>query len=188
VGALIAGSFALGSIPFGWLVARAVSGVDIRHHGSGNIGATNVGRVVGRGWGWLVLALDAAKGAGPVLVARSMDPEAAVAAGLAAILGHVFTPWLGFRGGKGVATAAGVFAVLTPLPFTAALLAFLAMWGVTRTVGWGSLAGATTLLGATWALETAPGLRAMATAVAVLVWVRHAGNLRRALGNSRSRS
>ena len=105
-----------GSIPFGLLVVRAARGVDVRGQGSGNIGATNVARVAGKGLGVRVLVLDALKGALPVLLARAVEPTPLVPAlvGAAAFAGHVAPPWLGFRGGKGVATALGVLAVLAP--------------------------------------------------------------------------
>src|SRR5690242_17213462 len=121
-------SYLVGAIPFGYAVARG-RGVDILRQGSGNIGATNVGRVLGWPFGILVFLLDFAKGALPVvaataLIARDADLAAAlgtdglpVLAGLAAFLGHLFPVYLGFRGGKGVATAAGVVAILLPGPF-----------------------------------------------------------------------
>ena len=116
LGLVALGAYLFGSVPFGYLVSRS-RGVDLRKVGSGNIGATNVGRVVGRGWGILVFVLDFGKGAGPVLAATiltkrlalDLPAEAAgVTAGLAAFLGHLFPIWLGFHGGKGVSTAAGV--------------------------------------------------------------------------------
>ena len=112
--------YLVGAVPFGYLVARA-RGVDIFKHGSGNIGATNVGRVLGRPFGVLVFVLDFAKGALPVVAARALAPhyvvnlrseELGVVAGLAAVLGHLFPVYLRFHGGKGVATAAGVVGVL----------------------------------------------------------------------------
>src|SRR5581483_440717 len=116
-------AYLIGSAPFGYLIAR-MRGVDILSQGSGNIGATNVSRVLGRRWGVLVFVLDFAKGAVPVLVAMRLTsvlvPElpgavAGIAAGVSAFLGHLFPVFLRLRGGKGVATAAGV-AVVTPLP------------------------------------------------------------------------
>src|SRR5262245_17383006 len=116
-------SYLLGAIPFGLLVARVFAGVDVRAAGSGNIGATNVGRTSGKWLGILTLVLDGAKGAAPVLIAEQVldQPIAVVAgAGLAAVLGHVFPVYLRFRGGKGVATGAGVFFAISPV---AALIA-----------------------------------------------------------------
>src|SRR5436853_2081253 len=109
-------SYFLGAVPFGYLIARA-RGVDILHAGSGNIGATNVGRILGKRFGLLVFALDFAKGAVPTfLCLRWLGVTAGVTAGLAAFIGHLFPVYLRFRGGKGVATGAGVVAGLFPLP------------------------------------------------------------------------
>src|SRR6516164_7300951 len=127
---IILASYLLGSIPFGYLVARW-KGVDILHQGSGNIGATNVGRVLGKRLGILVFVLDFAKGALPTAAARwaeqAQNPGTQtdvlpVVAGLAAFVGHMFPVYLRFRGGKGVATGAGVVTVLLPLPALAGLL------------------------------------------------------------------
>src|SRR5262245_28734497 len=153
--AIIAGAYLIGALPFGWLVARW-RGVDIFAHGSGNIGATNVGRVLGRRFGLLVFLLDFAKGAIPVAaglaLAARLDPSTpvppevyGVGAGLAALLGHLFSPCLGFRGGKGVATGAGVVVVLFPVAALGALLAWIAVVSATRTVSLASLTAAVTL-------------------------------------------
>jgi glycerol-3-phosphate acyltransferase PlsY len=115
--ALLVTGYLCGSIPFGVIVARALTGKDVRAAGSGNIGATNVARVAGKKIGALVLVLDATKGSLPVLLARWLYPELSAwhaAVGLAAFVGHVFPVWLRFKGGKGVATAMGVLAVLLP--------------------------------------------------------------------------
>ena len=119
--ALTLAAYLVGSIPFGFLTAKAVRGIDIRQHGSGNIGATNVGRVLGGRWGIFVLLLDLMKGLAPVLITRWLLRGSAnathweVAAGMAAIAGHMFPCWLWFRGGKGVATAMGVVLCLAPV-------------------------------------------------------------------------
>ena len=132
---VVVGAYFLGAIPFGWLVARARA-VDILRVGSGNIGATNVAREVGMGWGLLVFLLDSAKGAVPVLLAGRLGPMSdiempphgvEVLAGVAAFLGHLFPIYLGFRGGKGVATGAGVAVALVPI----ITLIALATWGLT---------------------------------------------------------
>jgi glycerol-3-phosphate acyltransferase PlsY len=115
-------SYLIGSIPTGLIVAKLVGGRDIRDYGSGNIGATNVARVIGKKWGALVLALDILKGFIPVVllppllgVARSDNGFVDVSVGAAAVLGHCFSAFLNFRGGKGVATAIGVFLAIAPL-------------------------------------------------------------------------
>lgn len=157
--ALIAVAFLAGSIPFGLLIARA-RGVDIRAYGSGNIGATNVGRVLGRKYFFLCFAFDFAKGFVPTLVAGRvlgalgrMDLAPGLAAQwlgvmLAAVLGHVFCPWLKFKGGKGVATSAGaalaVFPALT-IPGAAGLMVFLIALGLWRYVSLAAVLAGTTL-------------------------------------------
>src|SRR3954453_20784431 len=125
--AALTAAYLIGAIPFGWLIARS-RGIDLFHAGSGNIGATNVGRVLGRKFGLLVFALDFLKGAVPVAVVRSVlpdEPWAAVAAGLAAFVGHMFPVYFRFRGGKGVATGAGVVAMLLPGPTAVAVVVWV---------------------------------------------------------------
>jgi glycerol-3-phosphate acyltransferase PlsY len=144
-------SYFIGSIPFGWIIAKLVAGIDIRKAGSGNIGATNVARVVGAHWGMAVLVLDALKGVLPTrLLPRTFlavdDPafvHLSVACGMATILGHNFPCWLSFRGGKGVATSLGVIAVLGFEGTVAAALTFLIVFGMWRIVSLGSILAAT---------------------------------------------
>src|SRR5262245_45708280 len=150
-------SYLIGAIPFGYLVARA-RGVDIFAHGSGNVGATNVARVLGKRLGILVFVLDFAKGAGPGLVAlalklpvhsEQMLPQTGgleVRGGLAAFLGHLFPVYLRFKGGKGVDTGAGVVAVLFPLPALGAIIVWIVMLLAGRYVSLASLAAALTLV------------------------------------------
>src|SRR6516162_8618717 len=146
-------SYLVGAIPFGYLVARG-RGVDILKQGSGNIGATNVGRVLGRPFGVLVFLLDFGKGAVPALIARvwtsahesALPPDSLpVAAAVAAFLGHLFPIYLRFHGGKGVATAAGGVSVLLPVPALAALLAWLVVAIAARYVSLASLTAAAVL-------------------------------------------
>ena len=122
--------FAAGSIPFGLIIGKRL-GVDIREKGSGNIGASNVTRVLGLIPGLVVALLDIAKGALPVLIARKYGGVATMV-GWAAILGHCFSPWLGGKGGKGVATAFGVFLVVAPLSAVVAVIVFGAVLAITR--------------------------------------------------------
>jgi len=113
-------AYLLGTIPFGLIIGRLVKGVDVRKHGSGNLGASNVFRVVGKGWGLLVLALDVSKGYGAVRMAGffsgGMQEWFLIALAMAAILGHTFPVWLRFKGGKGVATSLGVFLAAAMVP------------------------------------------------------------------------
>jgi acyl-phosphate glycerol 3-phosphate acyltransferase len=183
-------SYLCGAIPFGYLVARA-RGVDILRHGSGNIGATNVGRVLGRRWGLLVFLLDFGKGVAPTLFAArvlaSFPPNVLpVAAGIAAFLGHLFPVYLGFRGGKGVATGGGVVAVLLPIPFLAAFLTWLTVFVSTRTMSLASLLAASVLCLTRLAQPHpwAPDewvLTAFCLAAAGLVVARHHANIHRLL-------
>jgi acyl phosphate:glycerol-3-phosphate acyltransferase len=142
----IIGAYLAGGIPFGYLAGKIHKGIDIREYGSRNVGATNVLRVIGKGPGIAVYLLDALKGLLPVLLSKLLWPAATpqqewfhIAAGLAAILGHVFTPYLRFKGGKGVATASGAMLGLAPLPLLAALLTFALVFGATRYVSLGSI-------------------------------------------------
>jgi acyl phosphate:glycerol-3-phosphate acyltransferase len=169
--------YAIGSLPIGYLVAQTASGVDLRRVGSGNVGATNVYRTGGLRMGIAVMAADMAKGAGAVLVAGGGTP--AVAAGVAAVVGHIYPVWLGFRGGKGVATASGVFGVLAPWPTLIAAAAFGLTVARTRFVSLGSLVATVLLPVIEWSM---PGLRSVdigATLVAALILFRHRGNVAR---------
>jgi acyl phosphate:glycerol-3-phosphate acyltransferase len=191
-------AYLIGAIPFGYLVAR-LRGVDILSHGSGNIGATNVGRILGRRFGILVFLLDFAKGALPVLAAGAITagdlPPAwpQVTAGVAAFLGHLFPVYLRFRGGKGVATGAGVVAVLVPGPTAGAALAWLAVVAASRYVSLASLAAAVTLcvLRLTLTPEPLAGPNGVVTGfcllAATLVAARHRANIGRLLRGNENR-
>jgi len=153
-------AYALGAIPFSFLVARRVRGIDLRKHGSGNLGATNVYRTLGPGWGVSVLLLDMAKGAAAVLVmtlAITYWPEGEnlplhlpadvwrIVAGLLAAVGHTASPFMNFHGGKGVATTAGAYFVLAPYPLLITLGIFGIVLGVTRIVSIASITAAAVL-------------------------------------------
>jgi glycerol-3-phosphate acyltransferase PlsY len=180
-------AYLLGSIPFGLLVAKVFGRGDVRQEGSGNIGATNVSRVAGPLAGILTLLLDGAKGAAAVLVAGRYSNDSAmwmVIAGLAALVGHCFPVWLKFKGGKGVATAAGVYLALCPPAFLAGLILFLLVASVSRYVSLGSVAAAVAmplLMYFLWAPHHAPPpvITFGALAVAVLIVYKHDGNLQR---------
>jgi acyl phosphate:glycerol-3-phosphate acyltransferase len=190
LGTLLA-AYLVGAIPFGYLVARA-RGVDIFAHGSGNIGATNVGRVLGRPLGILVFVLDCLKGAGPVAAALAVkstlsDPYwtagwLEVAAGLAAFLGHLFPVYLGFRGGKGVATGTGVVLVLMPIPTLAAAIAWLLVVGASRYVSLASLVAAGVLCLGQLAVsrnDVSDPRTAFCLLAVVLVVIKHRANVNR---------
>lgn len=201
-------AFACGSVPFGLLIARA-KGIDIRAHGSGNIGATNVGRVLGRKWGFLCFGLDALKGSIPVLIAGSARgilgvpsetiPSAELwlwlLTGVAALLGHIFSPWVKFKGGKGVATGFGAFVSMwTPLtlPAIAALVVWAIILKTTRIMSLASMIAAFVIPAAILirALLAADASAAIAAStptlvvsglIAVLIVVKHRSNIRRIL-------
>ena len=137
-------AYIIGATPFGYVAGR-IKGVDIRDHGSGNIGATNVMRILGKGVGIPVFILDVLKGFIPVFVVQRLFPEsdlAAVLAALGTILGHTFTFWLGFKGGKGVATSGGAILALVPLAVAGALAAWIAVYYTTRYVALASIVSA----------------------------------------------
>lgn len=186
--ALAIGGFVLGSIPFGVLVGRR-RGVDVTREGSGNIGATNVARTAGKAAGVIVLFADIAKGAAPVAVYRHvLDGDAAdwwlLAVGLAPVIGHCFSPWLKFRGGKGVATSFGVWVVADPLAALIAAGVFAALYAGTRVVSISSMLGALSIL-ATVAVAGRPRpMVALAAAIAALIIARHHQNLRRLFSRS----
>lgn len=174
---LVALGFWTGAIPFGVLVARGL-GVDIRAHGSGNIGATNVTRVMGPVPGAIVLVLDAAKGALPTWLALrySAADIVVVATGAAAILGHCFSPFLRFKGGKGVATALGVFLVLVPQLVLGALVVFVIVLKATRVPALGSLA-AIAALAVLCVVRGEPHTAALAVGTLALLVYTHRTNL-----------
>jgi acyl phosphate:glycerol-3-phosphate acyltransferase len=185
--ALMVLAYLLGSIPFGLLLAKIFGGRDVRRAGSGNIGATNVVRVAGPAAGILTLALDAGKGWLAVWLAgkaTNVSAAAMMAAGLFALLGHCFPVWLKFRGGKGVATAAGIFAALCPEALLAALMLFALVVWFWRYVSLGSLAAAAAiplLVYFLWAPHFAPpaSVDVGSFLISALVIYQHRANIGR---------
>lgn len=177
---LCVGAFLLGSIPFGFLAGR-LRGVDIRKHGSGNIGATNVMRELGVVPGVAVLLLDVLKGLIPVLLARRWELDAwwVMGAGLLAITGHTFSPFLAFRGGKGIATSLGVLLGLSPVVAAASLGLFLWAAWLTRYVSLGSLVAAPTQALLFWLLPHPLPYRLLGLLAALFVIAKHRGNIER---------
>ena len=177
---LILGAYLLGSIPTGLLLARA-AGVDIRTTGSGNIGATNVYRTLGRSVGILTLVGDCLKGLIPVLVVRYLDlGDVMIAAvGTAAFLGHVYTVFLGFKGGKGVATALGVFLGVSPAGVGIAVVIFIAVVAAFRYISLGSITAAAALPFIITLLDRRPPIIAMTAVIALLVIWKHRENIAR---------
>lgn len=201
--AAMAAAYLLGAVPFAYIIARA-HGRDLRAIGSGNIGATNLVRAVGRPWGYFCFALDVLKGFVPMLVAgvilgmpdKPMLLAGWLLVGVAAVLGHVFPVYLGFKGGKGVATSFGVALGLWPY-FTLSALIALVVWGAAVSI-WRYVSLASVLAAASFPVALLLGILAVpgweasdlwpllvaATAIPVLVVVRHRGNIRRLLAGT----
>jgi glycerol-3-phosphate acyltransferase PlsY len=183
--AYFVGAFFLGAVPNGYLAGRLLKGIDIRQQGSGNVGATNVFRVLGKGPGLTVFALDFLKGALPVFLftrffsVTDYPPLTAFAAGFCAVLGHMFTPFLGFKGGKGVATSAGALCAAFPLNFLAALCAWMVVFSVSRIVSVSSLSAVLVLLfSVLWSPQAAQTSAVFLGLVLVAFWT-HRANIRR---------
>jgi glycerol-3-phosphate acyltransferase PlsY len=186
--------FLIGSIPFGYLIGKW-NGIDLREHGSGNIGATNVWRTLGWKWGLPCFVADFLKGVVPLLVLINILPHQGlhgemirVAVALFSILGHNFTPWLGFRGGKGIATSAGVLLMLVPLSFACVVVTWILLVLVTRYVSVGSIVAAAILPIATAYFY--PGawlLLGFCVLAAVLAILRHKSNIVRLLAGKEAK-
>ena len=178
---IIAAAYLIGSIPFALILARRWGAADLRRIGSGNLGAANVLRATGLTAGVLVAALDIGKGAVSVALAQRLGGAGAgpAAAGVAAIVGHVYPVWLGFRGGKGVATACGVFTVLTPLAVPPALAIFLASVWVTKYVSVGSVLASVVLPTVAYVTGSSGPVLGAAVAASALIVFRHRSNLAR---------
>ena len=186
---LVVVAYLLGSIPFGYLIVRGKSGADIRETGSGGTGATNVSRRIGRVAGVLTLLLDAAKGCVAVLIAKSFggDDWVIAAAAIAALVGHIFPVWLGFRGGKGVATGVGIFVVLAPVALLGAGVVFVAIVLLTRYVSLGSITAAVLIPVLVWVQSDSPTLLVAAIVGAALIVFAHRGNIQRLASGTESR-
>ncbi len=193
---LVVASYLAGSIPFGFLIGKAVKGIDLRDYGSGNIGATNAGRVLGKKWGLICLGLDALKGLLPVAILPRLivgsdlhlSSHLEVMSGVMTIVGHMFPCWLGFRGGKGVATSLGVVAMLSPWGLLVGAAAFFSTFAVWRIVSLSSMIAAisfgvfqlATLKPNPFADETW-GMGVFAILVPLLIVVQHRSNVARLL-------
>jgi acyl phosphate:glycerol-3-phosphate acyltransferase len=179
--AAIGAAYLLGSIPFALILARRWSAVDLRQIGSGNVGAANVLRTSGVAAGVLVAILDMAKGVAGVVVAATLtnNPAVLAAAGLAAIVGHVYPVWLRFRGGKGVATACGVFSILTPVAVPPAFTIFLVTVWLTKYISLASLLATMALPPIAYAAGSSPAAVRAAFAAAIIIVFRHRSNLSR---------
>jgi len=182
-------AYLVGSIPFGYLIVRKKIGADIRQTGSGGTGATNVSRRAGKAAGVLTLLLDAAKGSAAVLIAKALtgDEWVIAAAAIAALVGHIFPVWLGFRGGKGVATGVGIFLVLAPIALLCAGVIFVAIVALTRYVSLGSIVAAVLIpVFVWWQSDWRPLLIAAVVGAALIVFA-HRGNIQRLASGTESR-
>lgn len=193
----ILASYLVGAIPFGLLLGRLV-GADVRLAGSGNIGATNVGRVLGKKMGILTLVCDVGKGFLPVWGAAMLLPETTAAptaiastlavkelvvvlCGLATVLGHMFPVYLAFKGGKGVATALGVFLALSPWSILISLMIFVAAVALSGYVSAGSLAASAFIPLWLWIFGASPLALVVSGLIAILIWLKHSSNIGRLL-------
>ena len=197
---ILVGSYMLGSIPFGYLAGR-FAGIDIRKFGSGNIGATNAVRVLGKKYGYPVFALDFLKGFGAVRISMLMasgpppgwnSPEIfGIAAAISCVIGHSYPPWLKFKGGKGVATSAGTLFALAPMVGFIGVAIWMVTFWVTRYVSLASVTAAVALpiviLAVSWRNENAKAIFYFSLCVAAVVIWRHRSNLSRLLSGTEPR-
>ena len=190
---ILAAAYLLGSIPFGYLLVLTFRGEDVRRTGSGNIGATNVSRK-SPALGALTLVLDAAKGFVAVELAAyfgrtAADPRLMAAAALLAITGHMFPLWLGFRGGKGVATALGAFLRFVPLAVGVAVIIFVVVVLISRRISVGSIVTAAFFPATVWALKLSqdPAVLALVGVASLLIIARHSNNILRLMSGEEPR-
>jgi acyl phosphate:glycerol-3-phosphate acyltransferase len=178
-------SYLLGSVPSSYIAGRVFRGIDLREHGSGNLGATNAFRVLGARLAAPVMVADLTKGFIPTALFPQIDMVEnwrwALGYGAAAIIGHVFPIYMRFRGGKGVATATGVFLALSPVAVGVALAAWLAVLRIGRMVSLASIVAAVILVGALVLTESRPQVLSLGVVVAAFVIYAHRGNVRRIL-------
>ena len=196
LGAILVGSYLLGSIPFGYLASR-LAGIDIRKAGSGNVGATNVVRVLGKRYGYPVFALDFLKGFGAVKISMLMpewnSPEiVGILAAMSSILGHLYPPWLTFKGGKGVATSAGALLALTPVATLIGIAIWIIVFWLTRYVSLASITAAVVLpivilvVSSQDQNKRKPLVYSSTCVAAVVIW-RHRSNLSRLMRGTEPR-
>lgn len=186
---LIIASYFIGAIPTGVVLAKALSGKDIRQEGSGNIGATNVTRVLGKKLGALTLAGDLLKGFLPVCIGSYLVPSLSVVClmGLAAFLGHLFPVYLGFKGGKGVATALGVFLYFAPLVIFIEVVVFVAVVGIWKYVSLGSLIAAASMPLLLLIIGSSKPVVLLSIAFALLIFIKHKANIQRLLSGTENK-
>lgn len=188
IGLLIFFAYVIGSVPSGYILGK-ISGIDVRSVGSGNIGATNVARALGKGRGGLTLLADAAKGYLPVFLALRLEFDAAALAliAVAAFLGHLYPLFLNFHGGKGVATALGALLALAPMATSVLIVVFAAVVLVSRIVSLGAIAAAMAAPVALWFFSQSLVFVAMGLFLGAMIILRHRGNIQRLLAGTEPR-
>lgn len=182
-------AYLFGAVPFGLLVAK-LHGVDIRSKGSGNIGATNVLRVIGKGWGIFTLVLDALKGFIPAFIfprLANLDDEWGVLFGLAAIIGHTFPVYLKFKGGKGVATSAGMLIGVAPLAVGVGILFWIICMAIWRYVSLASIVASATIAVMVWIVDKGMIVNMALTVLSALIIWLHRANIKRLLNGTENR-
>ncbi len=192
----IISAYLLGSIPTSYIFGKLVKGIDIRQHGSGNVGASNALRILGLKYGIAVLIFDIGKGIAAVLIAQTIlgigSDLFLVIVGLAAILGHVFTIFLGFKGGKGVATSAGVFICLTPIPVVITLVVFIIVVWISKYISLGSMLAALTLFLCELIINIRTSFSELEklvfiAVVSLFIFIKHIPNIRRLIKGNENR-
>ncbi|MFC1501642.1 glycerol-3-phosphate 1-O-acyltransferase PlsY [Elusimicrobiota bacterium] len=185
------GAYIVGSIPFSYITAKLFKGIDIREHGSGNPGATNVFRVLGPIPGITAFTFDILKGFLPVLFAvqyfGTENLKFSILVGLAAIVGHVYTVFLKFKGGKGVATATGVFLALLPINTLIGIAIFTIMFAITKYVSTSSIIAGISFAILSWVTKQDPIISVFATLVAVLIIYTHRSNIKRLISGKENK-
>jgi glycerol-3-phosphate acyltransferase PlsY len=188
---LVAASYLIGAIPASYVAGRMAKGIDLREHGSGNLGATNTFRVLGAKVAAPVMVFDILKGTFPVVAFTQWDHSGdwrwELAYGAAAIVGHVFSIYMRFKGGKGVATSAGVFGALAPVPLLAAFGVWLAVLKGMRMVSAASILAAATVGGLVWVVPTRDEVRFLGMAIVAFVIFAHRSNVGRILKGTEPR-
>ena len=177
--------YLLGSIPFAFILVKKKTGMDIRHQGSGNVGTTNASRILGKQWALVVLALDYAKGLFATLIGVSVGgPLGGGLVGFAAILGHMFPIWLGFKGGKGMATGFGMVCILSPLGTVYALLTWIVILFFSRYVSLASIGACLVFWGYTLVGDQVMGLKIILTLIVFAIIYLHRSNIKRLLAGT----
>lgn len=183
-------SYLCGAIPFGYIIAKVFKHVDVRTIGSGNVGATNVYRTISKPLGVLTLILDILKGFVPVYCTMLLNPDSSwliISVAFITIIGHIFTVFLNFNGGKGVATGCGVFLALNPLAILICVLVFVLFLVLFRYVSLASIMAAVTLPISLYFLNSIPEIVIFASIISVLVVVRHMSNIKRLLNGTENK-